>query len=258
MAENPYAAPQTRVEDQASSVEGTLLENPRSVPAGNGWSWIARGFELFRQQPGAWVLITIVFVVLTILLQLVPLLGALVVYLLMPVIVAGLMLGCRTLDGGGEISVGTLFSGFSGNVGRLVGLGALGLVAFIVIMFVVGLFLGVGMSAMMGMGGERPGPEMASGILLAVLVMLALSIPVYMALWFAPALVALDDQPIGKALSASFFACLKNIVPFLLYGVIMFVFLVLATIPLGLGLLVMIPVAFGSVYAGYRDLFFEG
>jgi hypothetical protein len=46
-------------------------------------------------------------------------------------------------------------------------------------------------------------------------------------------------------------------VPGLVYGVLLFVFAVLATIPLGLGWLVLGPVVTASVYASYRDVFYE-
>ncbi len=46
-----------------------------------------------------------------------------------------------------------------------------------------------------------------------------------------------------------------EIVPFLAYGIIGFVFGLLATIPFLLGWLVWGPTIVGSVYAGYRDIF---
>ena len=54
----------------------------------------------------------------------------------------------------------------------------------------------------------------------------------------------------------SFSGCLKNIVPFLLYGVVLFVAAIVAAIPLGLGWLVLGPVIAGSLYASYRDIYF--
>ena len=87
------------------------------------------------------------------------------------------------------------------------------------------------------------------------LVALALSIPIYMALWFAPALVVLRGFAPVAALKESFFGCLKNIIPFLIYGVVMMVLGILASVPLALGWLVLGPVAVASVYAGYRDIF---
>jgi uncharacterized membrane protein len=91
---------------------------------------------------------------------------------------------------------------------------------------------------------------------LAVLVGMALMIPLMMAFWFAPSLVALNDVPALSAMKLSFVGCLKNILPFLLYGLIAFVFMLIAAIPFGLGLLILSPVLIASVYAGYRDIYF--
>jgi uncharacterized membrane protein len=55
----------------------------------------------------------------------------------------------------------------------------------------------------------------------------------------------------------SFFGCLKNVVPFLVYGLIGLVFAVLASIPVGLGWLVLGPVLIGSLFASYRDIYLE-
>jgi uncharacterized membrane protein len=53
----------------------------------------------------------------------------------------------------------------------------------------------------------------------------------------------------------SFFACLRNMLPFTLYGIISAVLLLIAMIPLGLGLLVMIPTMTASLYVSYKDIF---
>jgi uncharacterized membrane protein len=94
-------------------------------------------------------------------------------------------------------------------------------------------------------------------LLLAGLMMLGLSIPLAMAIWFAPALVVFHDLKPFDAMKQSFVGCWKNIVPLLLYGVIGLVIGILATIPFGLGWLVWAPTIVGSIYAGYRDIFIE-
>ena len=76
-----------------------------------------------------------------------------------------------------------------------------------------------------------------------------------MAIWFAPALVFFNNMPPLDALKASFNACLKNILAFLVYGLIVLVLMFFAALPAGLGFLVLIPVLSGSVYASYRDIF---
>ena len=95
----------------------------------------------------------------------------------------------------------------------------------------------------------------ASGVLLAVLIALALMLPLYMAMWFAPALVVFHELGAVDAMKASFAGCLKNVVPFVLYGLVGLVLGIVASIPFGLGWLVLGPVAIASVYVGYRDIY---
>ena len=57
------------------------------------------------------------------------------------------------------------------------------------------------------------------------------------------------------ALKESFKACLRNILPSLIYGILMFLLGLLVPLTLGLGLLVWVPLFFTSTYAAYRDIF---
>ena len=76
-----------------------------------------------------------------------------------------------------------------------------------------------------------------------------------MAIWFAPTLILFDNVQAIDAMKQSFAACLKNIVPFLIYGVIAFVLNIIAAIPFGLGYLVLLPVLVCSLYMSYKDIF---
>jgi len=140
----------------------------------------------------------------------------------------------------------------------LAAVGAIYLVASIVVALVVGLVTGAGVFALLRGGDPTAGQAAGAvmGMLLAMLVMMALMIPVAMAIWFAPALVVLNGRGAVDAMKESFAGCLKNIVPFLLYGVVLFIASIIAAIPLGLGYLVLGPVMAGSIYAAYRDIYF--
>lgn len=250
---NPYKPP---VSPAAAAGAGGFIAGGRAVDAGRGWEWIASGFALFKKQPGMWILIVIVWFVCAFLLALVPLLGGLANMLLSPVIAAGLMLGCRALERDEEFDIGYLIAGFKQNTSNLVMLGVLMLVAMIVIIVAAVLIVG-GAGFLAGASGDLAGfAALGMTLLLVVLVIIAVSIPVYMAIWFAPALVILHELKPVEALKMSFFACLRNIVPFLLYGVILLVLTVIAAIPFGLGLLILMPVVIASVYTAYRDIFF--
>ena len=227
----------------------------RAVGADRGWTWIADGFGLFKKAPGMWIALIIVLFVILVVLAVIPLLGALATFLLMPVFVGGLMLGCKALQGGGELGFAHLFAGFKEHTGGLIVLGALAIGGWIIVMLPVMAIVGAG--AMFGMmRGDAAGmAAMGGSFLLAGLVVLALSIPIYMALWFAPALVVLRGLAPVAAIKESFLGCLKNIVPFLIYGIVMLVLGIVAAIPLGLGWLVLGPVAIASVYTAYRDIY---
>ena len=227
----------------------------RAVDAGRGWTWIADGFGLFKKAPGMWIALVIVLVVILLVLAFIPLLGAVATFLLMPLFLGGLMLGCRALQGGGELEVGHLFAGFKEHTGNLIVLGALAIGGWVIVMLPVIAIVGAG--AIFGMmRGDAAGVAAIGGsFLLAGLVAMALSIPIYMALWFAPALVVLRGLAPVAAVKESFFGCLKNIVPFLIYGIVMLVLGILAAIPLALGWLVLGPVAVASIYVAYRDIY---
>lgn len=260
MAIDPYAAPKSHVADvPAGEPEGDFIPGGQGVSAGNGWSWIAAAWELFKRQKGTWIGLFLVFMVIVIVLSLIPFAGSLLLALLSPVLYGGIMLGTDALRRGDRLEVGHLFAGFRSQTGRLIGVGLFTLVAFIAIFVVIMLIFGASMMAMM-MGGGEPSPEQMqagfAGMMLAVLVMMGLSIPVYMAVWFATPLIVLNDYEVTAALKASFFACLRNIVPFLVWGVMFFLLAIAASIPLMLGWLLLGPVLLASVYTAYRDIFY--
>jgi uncharacterized membrane protein len=258
MSSNPYAAPKAAVADATATPLGNFVPGGHSVPAGRGWDWIVAGWEIFKKQPGMWIGLIVVLAIITLVLALIPFLGSLALMVLFPAFGGGIMLGCRALDEGRELELGHLFAGFKDKFGTLAAVGAIYLAASIVVALVVGLITGAGLFALLG-GGD-PGAAAATGafmtVLLAVLIMMALMIPMAMAIWFAPALVVLNDRGAVEAMKESFAGCVKNIVPFLLYGVVLFVAAIIAAIPFGLGWLVLGPVAAGSLYASYRDIYF--
>ena len=227
----------------------------RAVGAGRGWDWIVEAFALFRLQPGMWILMVVILGVLFALMSMIPVLGSLASALLLPIFGAGLMLGCRALDREGTLEMSHLFAGFKEKTGNLVMIGVFNLVGWAVMAIAVIAVVGGGvfMGAMRG-GSIGAGMSIVS-VLIAGLLVAALSVPLYMATWFAPALVVLHDVAPVDALKASFFACLRNWIPFTVYSVVLLVLGLLAAIPLGLGYLVLLPVLAASIYTAYRDLF---
>ena len=252
---NPYEAPSTDL--QTSDEVG----DPRGVEAGRGTAWIGEGFATFKASPLNWVIITVLLIVIQIILGLIPIIGQIAGNIIWPLFIAGIMLGCAALDEGDDLTIGHLFAGFSAKPGPLLGLGAMYLVMLLGVGIVVGILAaisGIGMAGLAGAGGGgMPGGEAVAvgGILMLVLVAMGLFLPVIMAIWFAPALMVLADKGVFESLKLSFVGCLKNIIPFLIYGIIALVLLIIGAIPFGLGWLVVIPLLWGSLYASYRDIY---
>jgi uncharacterized membrane protein len=255
---NPYAAPASRVDDiAATSAASRLIPDGRKVPAGHGWEWLAAGWDLFKRNPGTWILIGLIFFGILMLSSWVPVIGFVASSVLSPVLLGGAMLGCASLEQGGSIEVSHLFAGFREKTTPLVMVGVLYLAGLVAILLVVGVMFGFSMIPVF-LGQAQPDVGAALQIfMLAVLVTLALSIPLWMALWFAAPLVMLHDMKPVDAFKASFLGCIKNIVPFLIYGLISLLAMIVATLPLFLGWLLLGPVLIGSIYAGYRDIFTE-
>ncbi|WP_153108858.1 BPSS1780 family membrane protein [Propionivibrio limicola] len=252
---NPFEAPTAHVEDPKTHVDESLASEPNRCEAGRGSAWWGEGWGLFREATGTWIGIAVVLVLINIVLGLIPVIGDFATTFLMPVFGAGLMLGCRSLDSGEELTLGHLFAGFQKNFGQLILVSVFYLVGFILV-FLVGFALGFGGGFAGAMSGGANG--VAAGVGLAVLVVLALSIPLAMSIWFAPALVALNDVPAFEAMKLSFRGCLRNMLPFLIYGILFILLAIVATIPLALGWLALLPTMFCSTYASYRDIFTHG
>jgi uncharacterized membrane protein len=256
MSANPQAA--SSGADSTVVLPGHFIPEARGVPTGNGWDWLSRGWDIFRKAAGTWIGMVLVLAVIFIVAHLIPFIGAVAMQILWPVFVGGLMLASRTIDEGGEAQFSQLFAGFQHRTGTLVVLGVVWLVlSFLIVAIVVGI-TGVQVFALMGAGGS-PDQFLAVALtaLLAFLLILALMLPLVMATWFAPALIVFHDMGVGAAMKASFVGCLKNVLPFLLYGVLALIAGVIASIPFGLGWLVLLPVLTASVYTSYRDIYFE-
>lgn len=232
---------------------------PRSVGLERGWGWIAEGFGYFKAAPGPWVVMAIILFVIAMVLSFIPLVGGLALNVISPILVGGLMLACRKQDRGETVEIGDLFSAFSAKGGPLAVVGVAYL-AGIVVLMIVGMALGMliagGAAATGAMVGEGAGlAGLGMGMMIVMLAVTALAVPLMMAVWFAPALVVLGEQQPLEAMKQSFYGCVRNIGPFLLYGVAAFVISIVAMIPMGLGFLVWGPVLIASAYVGYRDIY---
>lgn len=236
-------------------METTAAPQPRAVEASQGATWISQGFDLFKKTPLLWIGMFVIWGLLYFVASILPL-GGIVTGLLAYVFVGGWMLGCRSLDTGGELKVEHLFACFkSDQLTSLLVVGALYLAGVLVIVLVSGLLVGGSLLSLFFGKANVESIHFGFSLVIGCLLVIGLSVPLVMATWFAPALVVFHRQAPVDAMKQSFAGCMANIVPFLVYGLITLVLAMVAAIPFGLGFLVLGPVLIGSVYASYRDIF---
>jgi uncharacterized membrane protein len=240
------------------------IHGPSRVSARHGWTWVAHGFRYFAAHPWAWMLAVLVFAGLSVVIGLVPFIGGLVATLLSTVFTGGLMVGVHEQDEGRPFRVEHLFAGFSNSPRQLVLVAVLYLAGTLAIVVLIGLWMVLAAGPLMSSLEASAIPTgdaailhelMGPTVLLALLVGALFLIPLMMGYFFAPALVVLDGKSAMAAMKLSFVGCLKNVLPFLLYGLIGLALLFLCAISLGIGLLVVMPALVASVYAAYRDIY---
>jgi uncharacterized membrane protein len=208
-----------------------------------------------------WILSILIWLVIAILLSFLPIVGNLVFQALNAAIAAGFVVACRSLERGGEFELEQLFAGFRSRFGPLFGVGLLLIAGSIAILLVFAALVGFSILGALLTGDAQTVSQSimasAGAIILGALVAAALSVPLMAAFWFAPALVMLNGLGAFEAMKESFVGCFRNWLPFLVWGIVMAVFAVIAAIPIGLGYFVWVPLAVASSYAAYREIFTE-
>ncbi len=232
-----------------------MLIEYKKVSASNGLSWFSCGWTIFKQNVLTWILMTVVFIVLS-LLGIIPLVGALIATLLMPVLSGGIMMAVDKSNHGERVTVSDLFLAFQDKqiMRRLLTIGAIGLAIMVLLTLLFGMGMG---SMMMTMDPEHMQVSTHNMGWLGVMSLLSMLISLtwWMALMFAVPLVALNQAKPVPALKRSIRASLSNWLPLLIYGLIASLLLLVAIIPIGLGLLLVMPLLFCSVYCAFKDIF---
>jgi hypothetical protein len=225
------------------------------VPASRGAAWLGEAFRLFRGAPLTWIGLCAGWIVITFGLMLVPLVGMVASNFLQPVFFASFAICAYKQAAGERIAMNDLFTGFRHNVRALINLGALLLLAQLVILVIMAM-LGLPTAS----SGDRETSiaeyvELLKGKEWILAIGFILTVLVKGALWFAPPLIAFHGMTTVQAMRWSLFAAISNLGAMMVYGTVLLGFFIIALIPWALGLIVVIPLAAISTYIGYRDVF---
>jgi hypothetical protein len=171
-------------------------------------------------------------------------------------------LASRASEQGEPVTFLQLGAGSASGHNALLGIGFTYLAATVLVFQLVQWITGADLQAILAQT-QRPQeltPDQAQALMDQALPALGLGAvllaPLLMATWFSPGLAHFEEFPAGKAMWWSLWACWVNWRPILYYSLLLGLGgMVALFIPLGLGLLVFIPVTLASTYAAYRDIF---
>jgi uncharacterized membrane protein len=266
MSTDPYKPPGSDLEDKTRENVDLAFQSPRNVGVMQGLQWYKEGFRYFAKSPGTWILITILFIVLLVLISLIPMpsqqftLGN----ILDTFFLAGLMTGLYSLDKTGKFSVEYLFAAFKHPMrGQLLIVGLIsflmyGIVSYILLNDALVEFQQVTQQSTDGHPSQATIEETmqaAKTFYVAVFKTSLLTIPVMMLFWFTAPLIILHHVPAVAAMKLSFLGCFYNTPAFIVYILVGGLLAIFATLVLGLGWFVLLPVIVASQYAAWKDIF---
>jgi uncharacterized membrane protein len=256
-ARNPYSPPTAAVEDPSPRLvePGPLIENGRSVPTGNCTRWIGATYALFSQRPWKWIGTMLLLALISVLVSLLPL-SNLLTTVLWPVVAGGIAYALDQQRQTQSFTLSAVFSGFGPRMLSLVAVGCVGLLSYGIMFVIMSTMVGND-TALAVMGGGQQLSAIPPGFWSAMLVTMALTIPLTAATFLAAPLIMLHGARPVDAMKMSFFGCMKNIVPWILSGVLMVLLICVSAIPLLLGLFVTLPMAVMLFYSMYRDIFLD-
>src|SRR5207253_4529668 len=143
---------------------GNFVAEGHRVPSGHGWTWIAGAWKLFKRQPGTWVAIAIIAIVVFIAYYFMRAFGNILGILFTPVFTAGVVIGAKALDEGRKLEIAHLFAGFTNRFGALIAVGAIYIALLLAIVVVSVAVTGVSVWVMLGAS-----PDLASATMSAIL-----------------------------------------------------------------------------------------
>lgn len=192
------------------------------VGARQGMQWVRQGLRTFLRQPLGLIGLFMIFALVLMGLHVLPTLGTAVGLLLVPAFTSGFVRATEAVEQGKFPMPHLLVMHWArSRVTRLrmLGLGGLYLLAIAVIMVLSVFADGGTLAHFYLLGGQLSEEDFKNpGLINAALMTLVLYLPVSMAFWHAPMLVADEDIGPVKALFFSFIACKRNMGAFTVYG----------------------------------------
>jgi hypothetical protein len=195
-----------------------------NLPANTGWLWVKQGYQYFKQQPMEFSTLFLAYLFFMLVLGFIPFVGQIMAFIFMPLFTLSFMQACKGIDQGLRVHPRLLLYGFrSPQVAKLMQLGLLYLIAACIALAASTLVDdGVFWQFISGQKELSTKIVEETNMTAAMLFAMLIYLPALMAFWFAGPLIAWQEMSLFKAIFYSFFASIKSIRVFLVYGLAWF------------------------------------
>jgi hypothetical protein len=201
--------------------------------ARRGLAWLAEAYAMFRSAKLAWVVLITFYGLVMFVIAGIPFIGPVLMWVLKPLFAVGMLAAAWTQERGGRPALPQLFQGFKANVFALIMLGAVLVSGIAAAFYVTSLIDGGALTELTqtqarAATADAQDAKAVEGTVEALitsgrlqrsaLILMLLSLPTFLALFFAPALVVFQDTGPLAALGASLRAALANWRPLIVYA----------------------------------------
>jgi uncharacterized membrane protein len=229
----------------------------RSYPASRAFEWLAQGWRIVMALPKPLLLAGLVSFVILVLLGFIPKVGQLLSAYATLFLLGGLIVMAKEADAGRQPAVSQVFEVFRSQGGSV--LGASLIMGVVITGFVILVFVLAGGSALLGRvsGSSLPkgmGASLVALIMLLGLLAIVLSVGLF---WFSLPLIVLRKAKAMQSLGQSMRGFARNWGAVLLISLLFFLLSIVAAIPLGSGMILLLPVMAATTYAAVNDVYVE-
>jgi hypothetical protein len=195
-------------------------------PARRGAKWLRDAYAMLSVHRLRWLALLVMYYAVFALIELIPQIGRHVAFALKPVFDVGFLAAAWAQERGDAPHARHLFQGFRANLKVLVALGIVLVAGISIAVFATALVDGGALLGVLEQRTSADDPNLPiERMQLAMLFGALCTVPLLLALWFAPALVVFQDCGTLRSLSVSLAAAFANWRPILVYAMLVFFFL---------------------------------
>jgi uncharacterized membrane protein len=216
--------------------------------------YIGKGFDLFKKNPGTFIVFTLVYFIIIMVMSVIPVLGPIANVILGPSIAAGFFILANKAEKEEQFSLADGFEGIKTKLAPFAIFGLISIATFGLLALITG---GYAFFQIITQGNSGDPMALANyfierGFLIFGIFGLV-SLVAYLGFVYAPMFIYFENMSPLDAIKSSFALALKNPVMLILFLIVGGLLAVFSILLLFVGILAGIPIFYNAIYAAWKD-----